>query len=84
MGCLALTYARHSRARPFLWDVRVFNPLQIIGDLPEFYRDIVAPMWGRLCRETLKLNDDGRVSAPIVPSIGIEPKEDVLAPYRIA
>jgi L-alanine-DL-glutamate epimerase-like enolase superfamily enzyme len=32
----------------------------------------------------LKLNDDGTVSAPMAPGIGIDPDEDVLAPYRIA
>jgi L-alanine-DL-glutamate epimerase-like enolase superfamily enzyme len=54
------------------------------GLILEFYRDTVDPMWGLIYRETLKLNDDGTVSAPMAPGIGIEPNEDVLAPYRIA
>jgi L-alanine-DL-glutamate epimerase-like enolase superfamily enzyme len=54
------------------------------GLILEFYRDTVDPMWGRIYRETLTLNDDGTVSAPMAPGIGIEPNEDVLAPYRIA
>jgi hypothetical protein len=39
---------------------------------------------GRIYRETLKLNNDGTVSAPMAPGLGIEPDEDVLAPHRIA
>jgi L-alanine-DL-glutamate epimerase-like enolase superfamily enzyme len=35
-------------------------------------------------RETLKLNDDGTVSPPSVPGIGVEPNYEELAPYRIA
>ena len=41
-------------------------------------------MWGRIYRDTLRLNDDGTVSAPNEPGIGIEPNEDALAPHRIA
>jgi D-arabinonate dehydratase len=54
------------------------------GLILEFYRDTVDPMWGRIYRETLKLNDDGTVSAPTAPGIGIDPNEDALAPHRIA
>jgi L-alanine-DL-glutamate epimerase-like enolase superfamily enzyme len=34
-------------------------------------------------QRTLRLNDDGTVSPPEVPGIGIEPNEDVLRPYRV-
>jgi D-arabinonate dehydratase len=54
------------------------------GLILEFYRDTVDPMWGRIYRETLKLNDDGTVSVPTAPGIGIDPNEDALAPHRIA
>ncbi len=54
------------------------------GLILEFYRDTVDPMWGRIYRETLTLNPDGTVSAPMAPGIGVEPDEAVLAPYRIA
>ena len=54
------------------------------GLILEFYRDTVDPMWGRIYRTTLALNKDGTVSAPNAPGIGIDPDEDVLAPYRIA
>ncbi len=35
-------------------------------------------------KHNLTLNDDGTVSPPDVPGIGLDPNEDVLAPYRIA
>ena len=54
------------------------------GLILEFYRDTVDPMWGRVYHHTLTLNDDGTVSPPMAPGIGIDPNEDVLAPYRIA
>ena len=54
------------------------------GLILEFYRDTVDPMWGRIYRETLQLNEDGTVSAPMAPGIGIDPDETVLAPYRMA
>ncbi len=54
------------------------------GLILEFYRDTVDPMWGKMYRETLKLNDDGTVSPPSVPGIGVEPNYEELAPYRIA
>jgi L-alanine-DL-glutamate epimerase-like enolase superfamily enzyme len=41
-------------------------------------------MWGRIYNNTLRLNDDGTVSAPNEPGIGIEPNETALAPHRIA
>jgi L-alanine-DL-glutamate epimerase-like enolase superfamily enzyme len=54
------------------------------GLILEFYRDTVDPMWGRIYRETLKLNDDGTTTAPSAPGIGADPDEKVLEEYRIA
>jgi L-alanine-DL-glutamate epimerase-like enolase superfamily enzyme len=54
------------------------------GLILEFYRDSVDPMWGKMYRHTLRLNDDGTVSPPDVPGIGAEPNDEALAPYRIA
>lgn len=53
------------------------------GLILEFYRDTVDPMWGKMYRETLRLNDDGTVSPPAVPGIGADPNDDELAPYRV-
>ena len=54
------------------------------GLILEFYRDTVNPMWGKVYHHTLRLNDDGTVSPPNVPGIGIEPNYEMLAPYRVA
>jgi L-alanine-DL-glutamate epimerase-like enolase superfamily enzyme len=54
------------------------------GLVLEFYRDTVDPMWGKIYRETLSLNEDGTVSPPNVPGIGIDPNYESLAPYREA
>ncbi len=54
------------------------------GLILEFYRDTVDPMWGNVYQETLRLNDDGTVSPPEVPGIGIEPNYTALAPHREA
>jgi len=54
------------------------------GLILEFYRDSVDPMWGKVYRHTLRLNDDGTVSPPDVPGIGAEPNEEELARYRVA
>ena len=54
------------------------------GLILEFYRDTVDPMWGKVYHHTLRLNDDGTVSPPDVPGIGLDPQEESLAPYRIA
>lgn len=54
------------------------------GLILEFYRDSVDPMWGTMYHHTLRLNDDGTVSPPDVPGIGVDPNYEVLAPYRIA
>ena len=53
------------------------------GLILEYYRDTVDPMWGKKYRHTLRINDDGTVSPPEVPGIGIDPNDDALRPYRI-
>lgn len=53
------------------------------GLILEFYRDSVDPMWGKIYRHTLRLNNDGTVSPPDVPGIGAEPNYENLAPYRV-
>jgi L-alanine-DL-glutamate epimerase-like enolase superfamily enzyme len=54
------------------------------GLILEFYRDSVDPMWGKMYHTTLRLNDDGTVSPPDVPGIGVDPNYEVLAPFRVA
>src|SRR3712207_3943591 len=54
------------------------------GLILEFYRDTVDPMWGKVYKETLRLNEDGTVSPPESPGIGVDPNYEVLAPYRVA
>ncbi|NJN82460.1 MAG: mandelate racemase/muconate lactonizing enzyme family protein, partial [Caldilineaceae bacterium] len=54
------------------------------GLILEFYRDTVDPMWGKVYHQTLRLNQDGTVSPPEVPGIGIDPNYETLAPFRIA
>lgn len=54
------------------------------GLILEFYRDTVDPMWGKVYHHTLTLNDDGTVSPPELPGIGIDPNYESLAPFRIA
>lgn len=53
------------------------------GLILEFYRDTVDPLWGKIYHHTLQLNDDGTVSPPDVPGIGIDPNYATLAQYRI-
>lgn len=53
------------------------------GLILEFYRDTVDPMWGKTYHHTLRLNDDGTVSPPDVPGIGIDPIYEMLEPYRV-
>ena len=53
------------------------------GLILEFYRDTVDPLWGKTYHHTLTLNDDGTVSPPTVPGIGIDPNYEVLAPHRV-
>ena len=54
------------------------------GLILEFYHQSTDPMWGRIYRNTLRLNDDGTVSPPDVPGLGADPNYEALAPYRIA
>ena len=54
------------------------------GLILEFHRDTVDPMWGKMYHRTLRLNEDGAVSPPEIPGIGVEPNYEVLAPYRVA
>ena len=53
------------------------------GLILEYYRDSVDPMHGKVYNTTLRLNDDGTVSPPEVPGIGIDPNYEELAPYRV-
>ncbi|HET8521884.1 MAG TPA: enolase C-terminal domain-like protein, partial [Thermomicrobiales bacterium] len=54
------------------------------GLILEFYRDTVDPLWDTKYHHTLRINDDGTVSPPDVPGIGIDPNYDVLNRYRIS
>jgi len=54
------------------------------GLILEFYPKRMDPMWGQIYQETLTLNDDGTVSPPEVPGIGIEPRYETLEKYRVA
>jgi L-alanine-DL-glutamate epimerase-like enolase superfamily enzyme len=54
------------------------------GLILEFYPKRMDPMWGKIYIETLTLNDDGTVSPPEIPGIGIEPRYETLEPYRVA
>ncbi|MGE3268217.1 MAG: enolase C-terminal domain-like protein, partial [Chloroflexota bacterium] len=54
------------------------------GLILEYYRDSVDPMHGKVYNTTLRLNDDGTVSPPEVPGIGIDPNYKELEQYRIA
>jgi L-alanine-DL-glutamate epimerase-like enolase superfamily enzyme len=53
------------------------------GLILEFYRDTVDPMWGKTYHHTLRLNEDGTVSPPETPGIGIDPIYEELERYRI-
>ncbi|MEE2752725.1 MAG: mandelate racemase/muconate lactonizing enzyme family protein [Candidatus Latescibacterota bacterium] len=53
------------------------------GLILEFYPKRMDPMWGKVYNETLTLNDDGTVSPPEVPGIGIEPRYETLEPFRV-
>jgi D-arabinonate dehydratase len=53
------------------------------GLILEYYRDSVDPMWGRMYRNTLRVNDDGTVSPPNVPGHGAEPNYEALEPFRV-
>ena len=53
------------------------------GLIVEYYRDSVDPMWKKMYKETLLLNDDGTLSPPTRPGLGVELNEEALAPYRV-
>lgn len=53
------------------------------GLILEFYPRRMDPMWGKIYNETLTLNDDGTVSPPDVPGIGIEPRYETLSEWRV-
>ena len=48
----------------------------------EYYRGSTDPMWGKMFKETLQV-EDGHVSPPDRPGIGIELNEEALAPHRV-
>ncbi len=48
----------------------------------EYYRGSTNPMWGKMFKHTLQV-DDGHVSPPDRPGIGIELNDEALAAYRI-
>ena len=54
------------------------------GLILEYYRDSTDPMHGKIYHTTLRLNDDGTVSPPEVPGIGIDPNYELLEQYRVA
>jgi L-alanine-DL-glutamate epimerase-like enolase superfamily enzyme len=54
------------------------------GLILEYYRDSTDPMHGKIYHTTLRLNDDGTVSPPDVPGIGIDPNYEFLEQYRVA
>ena len=53
------------------------------GLILEYYPLEFDPMWGQTYRTTLRLNDDGTVSPPDAPGIGVDPNYEALAPYRV-
>ena len=48
----------------------------------EYYRGSTDPMWGKMFKETLQV-EDGHVSPPNRPGIGIELNDEALSQYRI-
>ena len=53
------------------------------GLIVEYYRDSVDPMWRKMFKETLLLNDDGTLSPPNRPGLGIDLNEEALRPFRV-
>ncbi len=53
------------------------------GLILEFYPSRFDPMRERIYRQPLELNDDGTVSSPDVPGIGVELNYEALEPYRV-
>ncbi len=54
------------------------------GLILEYYRDSVDPMHGKVYKETLRINDDGTVSPPEVPGIGVDPNYAELERFRVS
>ena len=54
------------------------------GLILEFYPKRFDPMWGRLYEHTITLNEDGTVSPPDAPGIGVEPNFEAIEQYRVA
>ena len=48
----------------------------------EYYRGSTDPMWDKMFKETLQV-EDGHVSPPDRPGIGIELNDEALAPHRV-
>ena len=48
----------------------------------EYYRGSTDPMWDKMFKYPLQV-DDGFVSPPDRPGMGIEPNDEALAPYRV-
>jgi L-alanine-DL-glutamate epimerase-like enolase superfamily enzyme len=53
------------------------------GLILEFYPTRFDPMQEKIYRHPLELNDDGTVSPPDVPGIGLDLNHEALEPYRI-
>lgn len=53
------------------------------GLIVEYYRDTVDPMWRHTFKDTLLLNDDGTLSPPDRPGLGLELNDEALRPFRI-
>ena len=53
------------------------------GLIVEFYPEYMDPMWGKVYQHTLQLNDDGTISPPNVPGIGLEPQYENLEEFRV-
>jgi L-alanine-DL-glutamate epimerase-like enolase superfamily enzyme len=53
------------------------------GMMLEFYAAHFDPMWGRVYRDTLRINPDGTVTAPSAPGLGLAPDAAFLAQYRV-
>ncbi len=53
------------------------------GLIVEYYRDSVDPMWRNMFRDTLLLNDDGTLSPPDRPGLGVELNDEALARWRV-
>jgi len=52
------------------------------GLILEYYRDSVNPMHGKVWEHELTIKD-GYVYAPDLPGLGLTPKWDTLAEYRV-